>query len=61
MTGLSVHAAEKEVKKNGTPLNYLQQLLGHTDPRMTRTYGRNVGMEDLRTAVEKIGRDGYSR
>ncbi len=55
------HTFASELNRHGTPLQHLQQLMGHHDPRMTMAYGRNVSVDTLRPAVEKIGSDGYSR
>ncbi len=55
------HTFAAELNRHGIPLGHLQQLMGHHDPRMTLSYGRNVSVDTLRNDVEKIGSDGYSR
>lgn len=55
------HTFAAELNRHGIALQHLQQLMGHHDPRMTMAYGRNVSIDVLRSDVEKIGSDGYSR
>jgi integrase len=48
------HTVATRLARTGAPLVQAQQILGHSDPRLTaRTYA-HLGVEDLRGAVEAL-------
>lgn len=55
---LDIHAlrttAASRMARNGVPLVLTQRLLGHSDPKLTAAHYTDLGVEDLRAAVDGL-------
>ena len=48
------HTAATRMARTGVPLMHAQQLLGHSDPKLTAQIYSHLEAEDLRGAVESL-------
>ena len=49
------HTLATRLARSGAPLVQAQQILGHSDPKLTARVYSHLGVEDLRGALERIG------